>query len=58
MHKRWLATKPDRNPRKVDKDAAQGALLWSMVKEGLFPLHPVDSEFIAALPEALRPFAD
>lgn len=58
LHKRWLATKPDRNPRKVDKDAAQGALLWSMVKEGLFPLHPVDSEFIAALPEALRPFAD
>lgn len=58
LHKRWLATKPERNRKKVDKDAAQGTLLWSMAKEGLFPLSPVDADFIAALPDALRPFTD
>lgn len=52
LHKRWLADKPERNPRKKGKDRQQAEALWIAIKNYM-PLHPIDNEFTAALPGEL-----
>lgn len=57
LHKLWLADKPGRNPRKIDKDRAQGKLLLAAVRHRM-PHYPVDPAFVAGVPEALRRYLD
>lgn len=52
LHKRWLADKPERNPRKKGKDRQQAEALWVAIKSNM-PLYPIDNEFTEALPVEL-----
>ena len=52
LHKRWLADKPERNPRKKGKDRQQAEALWTAIKRSM-PLYPIDDEFAEAIPAAL-----
>lgn len=52
LHKAWLAKKPDRDPRKAPKDARQAALVWAWLAN--MPRYPVDAEFLASVPSALK----
>ena len=54
LHKRWLADKPERDPLKKPKDRHQAEAVWRAVRDAM-PHYPVDAEFIAALPDALKP---
>lgn len=53
LHKRWLADKPARNPRKKGKDRQQAEVLWIAIKHGM-PRFPIDETFAAGIPDALR----
>lgn len=52
LHKRWLAEKPERNPRKKGKDRQQAEALWAAIKMHM-PLYPVDDQFAAEVPNDL-----
>lgn len=54
LHKRWLADKPTRDPLKKPKDRNQAEAVWQAVRTQM-PHYPVDGEFVAALPDALKP---
>lgn len=53
LHKRWLADKPERNPRKVMKDRQQAIALWTVVKSRM-PGYEIDDAFAAGLPDDLK----
>jgi hypothetical protein len=53
LHKSWLADKPGRNPRKADKDRAQGQLLLRAVRECMVH-YPMDEAFVAGVPQELK----
>jgi hypothetical protein len=53
LHKSWLADKPQRNPRKVEKDRAQGQVLLDALRDALHH-YPLDANFRAEVPEELR----
>lgn len=56
--KLWLAEKPERNPNKKGKDRRQGDALLSAVSAGMEFSHPMDTDFILSLPNALLPYFD
>lgn len=55
LHKCWLADKPERNPRKVDKDLRQGQALLAALEESLAH-YPLDEAFRAGVPPELVPY--
>lgn len=55
LHKLWLAKKPERNPSKKPKDQRQGDVLLDAVRFFLHDSHPLNIDFVLALPEELRP---
>ncbi len=55
LQKLWLAEKPTRDPLKKPKDRRQGEALLDACAKGTLPRHPLDKEFLAALPAALQP---
>ena len=55
LHKSWLADKPQRNPRKKQKDKAQGAALFQVIRRSLAH-YPIDIEFRSGSPPELRPY--
>ncbi|MEP7154668.1 MAG: GSU2403 family nucleotidyltransferase fold protein [Betaproteobacteria bacterium] len=57
LHKLWLSQKPERTKLKVAKDARQGLLLLTAVRD-FMPHYPMDSEFENELPKELRPHYD
>ncbi len=54
LHKLWLSEKPTRNPLKRPKDRKQGLALLDTVAEAM-PHYPLDTRFVAELPEELLP---
>lgn len=54
LHKLWLAGKPERNPVKRPKDRRQGEVLLSACRYFLADSHPLDIDFVLALPPELR----
>jgi hypothetical protein len=57
LQKLWLAEKPERNSLKKPKDAKQGELLLSAIKQRM-PHYPMDDAFRAELPSELQPHFD
>lgn len=57
LHKLWLSNKPQRNPNKIKKNRAQGALLWQLASDGHFGQWPVDQAFLEGLPDELARLA-
>ncbi len=57
LHKLWMAEKEGRNPLKRSKDEKQGLLLLDAVAEAM-PHYRLDDDFVAGLPDALRPHFD
>ncbi len=55
LHKLWLAKKPERNPAKKPKDQRQGEVLLDATRYFLSDSHPLDIDFVLALPEELQP---
>lgn len=53
LHKLWLADKPDRNPRKKDKDRKQGQALLAILPRGM-PHYPLDEAFLREVPVDLE----
>lgn len=53
LHKLFIAGKPDRNSRKVEKDRKQGAALLMAIREYM-PHYPIDAAFLKQLPLRLR----
>lgn len=58
LHKLWLADKPQRNPAKRDKDRRQGDVLLDAVRHFMQASHPINVDFVFALPDDLRPTFD
>ena len=58
LHKLWLADKPQRNPAKRDKDRRQGDVLLDAVRHFMKASHPINVDFVFALPDDLRPTFD
>ena len=58
LHKLWLALKPERNAAKRPKDQRQGDVLLDATRHFLGASHPLDVDFVLALPEELRPLFD
>jgi hypothetical protein len=58
LHKLWLADKPQRNPAKRDKDRRQGNVLLDAVRHFMQASHPINVDFVFALPDDLRPTFD
>jgi hypothetical protein len=58
LHKLWLADKPERNPAKREKDRRQGNVLLDAARYFLQASHPIDVDFVFALPPDLRPTFD
>jgi hypothetical protein len=58
LHKMWLALKPERNAAKRPKDERQGEVLLDATRLFLNASHPLDVDFVLALPEELRPLFD
>jgi hypothetical protein len=54
LHKLWLSGRPGRNPQKRPKDARQGNALLDATRYFLQATHPMDIDFVLALPEELR----
>lgn len=55
LHKLWLADKPERNPKKIAKDRAQGLALLDVLPRAL-PQFPVDAAFRDTVPAELRAY--
>lgn len=55
LHKLWLAHKPQRNAAKKPKDQRQGEVLLDAVRHFLHDTHPLNIDFVLAMPEELRP---
>jgi hypothetical protein len=54
LHKLWLSKRPKRiREGKAAKDLAQGRMLLNAIRE-FVPHYPVNDEFVASLPNALR----
>lgn len=53
-HKLWLSQKPGRNLQKKPKDARQGNVLLDATRYFLQATHPMDNDFVLALPDELR----
>lgn len=53
LHKEWLARRPDRDPVKKPRDAAQAEVVRAIV-EGYFPHLPFEAEAMKAFPQPLR----
>ena len=58
LHKLWLARKQERDALKRPKDEAQENLLLDAVRERMSVGHPLDTDFVLALPEELRDLFD
>ena len=58
LHKLWLSAKPERNPAKRDKDRRQGDVLLDAVRHFMQDSHPINVDFVFALPDDLRPTFD
>jgi hypothetical protein len=58
LHKLWLATKPERNPVKREKDERQGNVLLDAVRYFMQASHPLNVDFVLQIPEELRPTFD
>ena len=58
LHKLWLADKPERNPVKRDKDRRQGNVLLDAVRYFMQASHPLNVDFVFAIPDDLRPTFD
>lgn len=58
LHKLWLSNKPQRNPAKRDKDRRQGNVLLDAVRHFMQASHPINVDFVVALPDDLRPTFD
>lgn len=58
LHKLWLADKPERNPVKRDKDRRQGDVLLDAVRHFMQASHPMNVDFLFAIPDDLRPTFD
>ena len=58
LHKLWLSAKPARNPAKRDKDRRQGDVLLDAVRYFMQDSHPINVDFVFALPDDLRPTFD
>lgn len=58
LHKLWLADKPERNLVKRDKDRRQGDVLLDAVRHFMPQSHPLDVDFLFAVPHDLRPTFD
>ncbi|MCW8088427.1 nucleotidyltransferase domain-containing protein [Roseococcus sp. MDT2-1-1] len=54
LHKLWLSRQGKRDTLKRGKDARQGEILLAVARDAL-PLHPLDAEWEAQIPEELRP---
>ncbi len=54
LHKLWLADKPERNPVKRDKDRRQGDVLLDAVRYFMQASHPLNVDFLFAVPDDLR----
>lgn len=57
LHKLWLSRQAKRNPFKRGKDRDQGLAVLDTIRETM-PQYPLDADFIAAIPDALRPIWD
>ena len=55
LHKLWLADKPERNPVKRDKDRRQRDVLLDAVRHFMQASHPINVDFVFAIPDDLRP---
>jgi hypothetical protein len=58
LHKLWLADKPERRADKKDKDRRQGNVLLDAVRHFMQASHPLNVDFVFALPEDIRPTFD
>ena len=58
LHKLWLADKPERSPVKRDKDRRQGDVLLDAVRHFMQASHPINVDFVFAIPDDLRPTFD
>lgn len=58
LHKLWLADKPERRADKKEKDRRQGTVLLDATRYFLQSSHPLDMDFVFALPDELRPHFD
>ena len=54
LHKLWLSQKPGRNLQRKPKDARQGNVLLDATRYFLQATHPMDIDFVLALPDELR----
>lgn len=54
VHKLWLSAKPERKASKKDKDKRQGDVLLDACRYFLQDTHPLDIDFVFALPSELR----
>lgn len=55
LHKIWLSQKETRKSTKRPKDAKQGTLLLDVVARKMQISHPLDIDFVLALPDELLP---
>lgn len=53
LHKLWLSRQTKRDPLKRTKDAQQGEVILRAVREAM-PMHPLDAEFEASIPQELK----
>jgi hypothetical protein len=54
LHKLWLAKKPERSPAKRPKDQRQGEVLLDAARWFLSDSHPLNIDFVLALPDELQ----
>ena len=53
LHKLFMSTSPKRNPKKKPKDREQGLNVLDLIQSNM-PHYPLDHDFEATLPDALR----
>lgn len=58
LHKLWLSRRPDRNPSQRGRDAAQAALVATLLQTRVPSLSFSDDAALSALPRALRDLHD
>jgi hypothetical protein len=54
IHKQWLSKREDRSSLKRGKDHKQASILWDVCKNGLMFGHPINDDFLRAIPDEWR----